>query len=123
MLAGEYSVHSSWAFSNECQKYVEQINGLSRTLSNIKAVVQRCSIKKGVPRNFVKFTGKHMCQSLFFNKVAYLRPPTLLKKRLWHRRFPVNFAKILRIPFFIEQPLVTASETSKMWLFCENNGF
>ena len=28
--------------------------------------------KKGVLRNFVKFTGKHLCQSLFFNKVAGL---------------------------------------------------
>ena len=29
--------------------------------------------KKGVLRNFAKFTGKHLCQSLFFNKVAGLR--------------------------------------------------
>ena len=28
--------------------------------------------KKGVLRNFTKFTGKHLCQSLFFNKVAGL---------------------------------------------------
>ena len=28
-----------------------------------------------------------------------LRPATLLKKRLWHRRFPVNFVKFLRTPF------------------------
>ena len=28
-----------------------------------------------------------------------LRPATLLKKRLCHRRFSVNFAKFLRIPF------------------------
>ena len=34
---------------------------------------RRCSVKKGVLRNFVKFTGKHLCQSLFFNKVAGLR--------------------------------------------------
>ena len=27
---------------------------------------------------------------------------TLLKKSLWHRCFPVNIAKILRTPFFIE---------------------
>ena len=27
-------------------------------------------MKKGVIRNFAKFTGKHLCQSLFFNKVA-----------------------------------------------------
>ena len=26
--------------------------------------------KKGALRNFAKFTGKHLCQSLFFNKVA-----------------------------------------------------
>ena len=48
--------------------------------------------KKGVLRNFTKLTGNHLCQSLFFNKVAGLRPATLLNKRLWHRSFPVNFA-------------------------------
>ena len=31
---------------------------------------QRCSVKKGVLRNFTKFTGKRLCQSLFFNKVT-----------------------------------------------------
>ena len=55
--------------------------------------------EKGVLRNFTKFTGKHLYQSLFFNKVAVLRPATLLKKRLWHRCFPVNFVKFLRSPF------------------------
>ena len=38
--------------------------------------------KKGALKNFVKFTGKHLCQSLSFNKVAGLRPATLFKKRL-----------------------------------------
>ena len=57
-----------------------------------------CSIKKGDLRNFAKFTGKHLCQSPFFNKVAGLRPATLLKKRLWHRCFTLNFAKFLRTP-------------------------
>ena len=38
-----------------------------------KAVIQRCSVKTGVYENFAKFTGKHLCQSLFFNKVAGLR--------------------------------------------------
>ena len=50
-------------------------------------------------RNFAKFTGKHLCQSPFFNKVAGLRLATLLKKRLWHRYFPVNFVKFLRTRF------------------------
>ena len=60
---------------------------------------QRCSIITGVLRNFAKFTGKNLCPSLFFNKVAGLRPATLLKNRLWHRCFPVNFAKFLRTTF------------------------
>ena len=58
--------------------------------------------KKGVLRNFAKFTRKHLCQSLFVNKVTGLRPATLLKKRLWHRCFPVNFTKFLRVPFLKE---------------------
>ena len=58
--------------------------------------------EKGVFRNFTKFTGKHLCQSLFFNKVAGLRPATLIKKSLWHKRFSVNFVKFLRTPFLTE---------------------
>ena len=54
---------------------------------------------KGIPKNFAKFTGKHLCQSLFFNKVAGLRTAILFKKRIWYRCFPVNFAKVLRAPF------------------------
>ena len=70
--------------------------------------------KKGVPKNFAKFTGKNQCQSLFFNKVASLRPAALLKKRLWHRCFPKNFAKFLRTPFLTEHlrwMLLTFSES------------
>ena len=59
--------------------------------------------KKGVLRNSAKFTEKHLCQSLFCNKVAALKQATLLKKRLWHRCFPVDFAKFLRTPFLTEQ--------------------
>ena len=36
--------------------------------------------KKGVLRNFAKFTGKYLCQSLFVNKVAGKRLATLLKR-------------------------------------------
>ena len=38
--------------------------------------------KKGVPRNFAKFTRKHLGQRLSFNKTAGLSLETLLKKRL-----------------------------------------
>ena len=33
---------------------------------------QRCSVIRVVVKNFTKCTGKHLCQSLFFNKVAGL---------------------------------------------------
>ena len=66
---------------------------------NRRSSHQKCSIRKGVLRNFAKFTEKHLsCQSLLFNKVAGLRPATLLKKRPWQRCFHVNFVKFLRIP-------------------------
>ena len=68
-------------------------------LRRFRSSHRRYSVKKGVLRNFAKFIGKHLCKSLFFNKVASLRPATSLKKRLWKRCFPVNFAKFLRTPF------------------------
>ena len=66
--------------------------------------------QKSVLKNFAKFIGKHLYQSFFFNKVAGLRPATLLKKRSWHKCFPVDFATFLRISFFIEHPGVTSSK-------------
>ena len=70
------------------------LDTVSVTMShwNCRSSHWRCSVKIGVVKNFGKFTRKHLCQSLFFNKVAGLR----------HRRFPVNSAKFLRTPFLIE---------------------
>ena len=59
--------------------------------------------EKGVLRSFAKFTGKYLCQSLCFNKVTGLRLATILKKRVWHRYFLMNFAKSLRTLFLTEQ--------------------
>ena len=52
--------------------------------------------KKGVLRNFPKFTGKHPCQSLFFNKVAC----NFIKKETLAQVFSCEFfSKFLRTPF------------------------
>ena len=40
-------------------------------------------------------------------------PAALLKKILWHKCFPVNFARFLRAPFFTEDLWTTAFELSK----------
>ena len=50
-------------------------------------------------QKFRKIYRKHLCQSLFFNKVSGLMPATLFKKWLWRRCFPVNFVKLLRTRF------------------------
>ena len=55
----------------------------------------RCSVKKGVLRNFAKFSGKHLCL-ITLQALGLLRPATLLKKRLWYSCFSVNFIKFLR---------------------------
>ena len=60
---------------------------------------QRCFVRKGVLRNFAKFTGKQLCQVFFYNKVTDQDPVTLLEKRLWRWCFPMNFAKFPRTPF------------------------
>ena len=57
--------------------------------------------KKGVLRNFSKFTGKHLCQGLFFNKVAGLV-------------FSCEFWEISNNTFFYRTPLVATSENYTM---------
>ena len=57
--------------------------------------------KKGVLRNSAKFTGKHLWQSLFFNKKEFF----LLKKSLWY-----EFCEISKNTFFTEHLRTAASE-------------
>ena len=79
-----------------------------------EAAVQRNSCPevlctKGVLKSFQN-SQENSCVRVFFNKVADLKPATLFKKRLWHRRFPVDFEKFLRTTFFYRTPPVAASE-------------
>ena len=86
-------------------------------------------MKKGVYRNFTKFTGKHLCQSLFFNKVAtasvydiIFRTYVLLdfeltakilvnfiKKETLAQVFSCKFCEISKNNFCAEHLLATAS--------------
>ena len=52
--------------------------------------------KKGILRNFAKFTGKHLLN-------------------LWRSCFPVNFAKFLRTPFLTEHLWWLLLETNVFW--------
>ena len=53
--------------------YYYNIN-VSNDPSDYRSSRPQVFCKKGVHRNFTKFTRKHLCQSLFFNKAAALRP-------------------------------------------------
>ena len=94
--------------TKEIQKTMaEKIQELELEIKELKKVRNRSSHRRfSVKKVFLVIwqnSQENICARVsFFNKVAGLRPTTLLKKRLWHRRFPVNYAKFLKIPFFIE---------------------
>ena len=67
--------------------------------------------KKAVLRNFAKFIGKHLCQGPLFNKVAGLRPATLLiNNETLVQVFSCEFCEMFKNTFFTEHLWATASE-------------
>ena len=64
--------------------------------------------RKGVLRNFAKFIGKRVFHSLFFNKVAGLRPTTLLKKETLAQVFSCEFWVIYKSNYSCRTPLMAA---------------
>ena len=67
-----------------CHPYVTRMYSYVTCMSLVCGFTMnpwRCSVRKGVLRN------------------CSLRPATLFKKRLWHKCFPVNYAKFLRTTF------------------------
>ena len=56
--------------------------------------------KKSVPINFGKVTRRHLCQSLFFNNVADLRPTTFLKIKTLAQVFFCEVLEIFKNTFF-----------------------
>ena len=124
--------------SQDLPFYLTDLHNKSFIELGSEAVVQRCSVTKDVLRNFAKLTGKHICQSIFLMKLQASRPATLSKKRLWHRCFPVNFAKFLKTPFVTEHLrwlLLWAYDKSNAltirfvsrvlwpWVFCSNPSY
>ena len=71
--------------------------------------------KKGVFRNFAKFTGKRLCQSLFFNRVADLRPQAcnVIKKETLAQVFSCEFCGNSNNTFFTEHLRTTDFESSQ----------
>ena len=67
--------------------------------------------KKAVLKNFAKFTGKQLCQSLLFKKAAIQRPSTL-SKRDSGTGVSREFCEFFKNTYFYKMPLVAASAYS-----------
>ena len=63
-----------WTYGTTSQFKINK----SYTQGTYKSRHQMSSVKKSVLRNLAKFTGKHLCQSLFFNKHFFYRTPLVV---------------------------------------------
>ena len=87
-----YSIAYSLSFTNSNFKF---------KLTTPRSSRPEVFCKKAVLRNLTKFTGKHLFQSLFFNKVAGLRPLAQV--------FSCEFCQISKSTFLHRTPPVAAS--------------
>ena len=83
---------------------------------------QRCSIKKLVLKNFRKFTGKHLCWSIFLINEEGLKACNFIKKRLQHRYFLLNFCDIFKNNYF-EEYLQTTATGFSVWVLLKPLGW
>ena len=58
------------------------------------------SVEKVAAENSLNIQRQTPVQEFHFNKLAYLKPETLLKKRLQHRCFAVSFSKFFWTAIF-----------------------
>ena len=126
---------------NICQKQGFESLATLETFTNFtgkrllrKAVLRssyrRCSLKKGILKNFAKFTGKHLCRSFFYQRdsstgvfswilrsfqehLFYITTPSnyvcLLKRELHALMLSYEFCKISQNSIFIEHFLEIVS--------------
>ena len=94
--------------------------GDPKATSVFRSSRQRCSVRKGGPRNSTKLICVRV--SFLIKLQAFGKPATLSKKRLWHSCFPVNFVKFQRTRFFIEHPwwlplrVVFLKQSNEYWI-------
>ena len=68
-------------FNSQEASYLNQKRTKENKKNLLKTTIQiNFSVKKGVLKNFMIFTGKRLCQSLSLDKVAWLKPVIYLKR-------------------------------------------
>ena len=88
---------------NSCCDVAPPTQALKRWLLFFGSSRPEVFCKKGVLIAFTKFTGKHLCQSYFINKVAGLSEAcNFIKKETLAQVFSCEFCEISKNTFFIE---------------------
>ena len=96
--------YNFWAIRKDA-KYTLKKDTVHSKVNNQR---RRCSVRKGVLRNFAKFSGKHLCQSLLFKLQAEVC--NFIKKQTLAQVFSSEFYEISKNTFFTEHRRATASE-------------
>ena len=90
--------------------FYKLFNAHSTIFLFVRSSHQEVFCKKGVLRNFEKLTRKHLCGSLFFDKVAGLN---LIKKKTLAQVFSCQFCEISKNTFSYRRPPVAAADFFK----------
>ena len=72
-----------------------------KTCTFDKSSCRRCSVKKGAFKNFAKFIGKNLCQSLFFTKLVGVAR-NFYKKETLAQVFSCELCEICKNVYFIK---------------------
>ena len=100
------------AYVKEKERYAQRkVEGIRIAAQHQKSRSSHTVVfcKNDVLRNFAKFTGKRLCKSLFFNKVAGLGPASFIKKETLAQVFSCEFCEFSKNTFSYRTPPVAAS--------------
>ena len=75
-----------------------------------RSILWKCSMKKGVSKNFAKFTGKYLCRSVSFNEFAG-GACNFIKKENPTQVFSCEFCKVFKNSYFVEYLQTAASDS------------
>ena len=92
----------------ETTLYGNMVTDVPRWFMKYRSSHQSCSLIIGVLRNFAKFTGKHLCQTLSEPQAC-----NFIKNETLAQMFSCEFCKISKITFFTKHLRTTASKYNK----------
>ena len=104
-----HGIKFSWCYLVSCSCYLSfPIFLYSFKIYRVSSSHPHVFSKNDVLRNFGKFTGKHLCQSLFFFLICRPQPDNFVKKETLALVFCCEFFEISKNTCFHRTPIVAA---------------